>query len=78
MAAKSNTKIIREVLEKGQLFVDDKSGYRRFIYASCPNDGNASSVNRLERAGQALTRLLFRCPICGAEFESPIESLFLR
>jgi hypothetical protein len=78
MVARNKTKTIRKALKAGQLFVTDKTGYRRIIYASCPNDGNASPVCRQERSGQALTRLLFRCPICGTQFESPVESLFLR
>jgi hypothetical protein len=78
MVARSKTETIRKALEAGQLFVTAKTGYRRFIYASCPNDGNASPVCRQERSGQAFTRLLFRCPICGTQFESPTESLSLR
>ena len=78
MVSRGKTKHIRKALEAGQLFVADETGYRRFIYASCPNDGNASPVCRQERSGQAFTRLLFRCPICGTQFESPAESLLLR
>ena len=78
MAAKGKTKLIKKAHEIGQLFVADETGYRRFIYARCPNDRNDSPVYRQERAGQAFTRLLFRCPICGNQFESPIESLFLK
>lgn len=78
MAERSETERIREALDSGRLFVTDETGYRRFIYACCPQDGNDSSVRRQEKSGQALMRLLFRCPICQAEFESPIESLFLR
>lgn len=78
MAGGDDTERIRKALETGQLFVADETGYRRFIYARCPNDENASPVYRQERTGQAFTRLLFRCPICGTRFEGPIESLFLR
>jgi hypothetical protein len=78
MVVRNKTNIIRKALDAGQLFVADETGFRRFIHASCPNDGNPSAVCRQERSGQALTRLLFRCPLCGTEFESPIESLFLR
>lgn len=78
MVSRGKTKHIRKALEAGRLFVPDETGYRRFIYAHCPNDGNASTVCRQEKSGQAFTRLLFRCPICGTQFESPVESLFLR
>jgi len=78
MVARGETKRIRKALEAGQLYVADETGYRRFIYARCPNDREASPVYRQERAGRGFTRLLFRCSICGTRFESPIESLFLR
>jgi len=78
MVGSGETERIRKALDEGQLFVTDETGYRRFIYACCPKDGSASPVRRQERSGRALTRLLFSCPICGTEFESPIESLFLR
>ncbi len=78
MVASGETKRIRKALETGQLFVANETGYRRFIYARCPDDREASPVYRQERVGQGFTRLLFRCPICGTQFESPIKSLFLR
>jgi len=78
MAAKGETKRIRDALDAGRLFVADGSGYRRFIYATCPKDGNDCPVQRQERSGSALTRLVFRCTFCGTEFESPVKSLRLR
>lgn len=77
MAAKGERESIRRAIEAGQLYVADETGYRRFIHARCPEDGNACPVHRQERAGQAFTRLLFRCPVCGTQFESPAKSLFL-
>lgn len=78
MVSKGETKRIKKALEMGQLFIADETGYRRFIYARCPNDKNASPIWQQEKYGQAFTRLLFRCPMCGTQFECPVESLFLR
>lgn len=78
MAKKGETERIKAALKAGRLFVTDETGYRRFIYARCPNDGNDSPVCRQEKSGETLTRLIFRCPICQTEFESPVKSLFLR
>jgi hypothetical protein len=78
MAAKGETARIKRALETGQLSVTDATGYRRSIYAGCPRDRNPSPVCRQEKSGQALTRLVFRCPICGTEFERPVKSMFLR
>jgi hypothetical protein len=78
MVARTNKERIKRALEAGQLFVTDENGFRRFIYARCPKDGGDSPVYRQERSGQAFTRLVFRCPLCDTQFESPIESLLLR
>ncbi|MBE0481359.1 MAG: hypothetical protein IBX68_10325 [Dehalococcoidia bacterium] len=75
---KGSSAEIKRALESGRLFVADHDGYRRFIYSRCPNDGNDAPVYRQDRSGQAYTRLVFRCPICGTEFESPVKSMFLR
>ena len=78
MAAKSDAARIKRALETGQLFVTEQTGFKRFIYARCPKDRNDSPVYRQEKSGQALSRLIFRCPICGTEFERPVNSMFLR
>jgi len=78
MAATTDTARIKRALETGQLFVTGESGFRRFIYARCPKDRKDSPVCRQEKSGQALSRLIFRCPICGTEFERPVKSMFLR
>ena len=75
---KNETDEIKRALESGRLFAADQTGYRRFVYSRCPKDGNDAPVYLQERSGQAYTRLVFRCPICGNEFESPVESMFLR
>jgi len=78
MAATTDTARIKRALETGQLFVTEATGFRRFIYARCPKDRKDSPVCRQEKSGQALSRLIFRCPICGTEFERPVKSMFLR
>ena len=77
MIAKGETSAIRRALESGQLSVMDATGYRRYVHAPCPSDRSASPVLRHERAGQSITRLVFRCPVCGTQFEGDLKTLFL-
>jgi hypothetical protein len=74
---KGETGAIKQALESGQLSVTDATGYRRYIHAPCPKDRSASPVLRHERAGQPITRLVFRCPVCGTQFEGRLRSLYL-
>ena len=42
------TEGIREAMKAGLLGFAEETGCRRFIYASCPDDGNALSADRLQ------------------------------
>ncbi|MBI4333243.1 MAG: hypothetical protein HY673_18420 [Chloroflexi bacterium] len=71
---------IRQALSQGRLTVPDPvTGYHRSIYGRCPGDGNFSSnVSRIERSGQAITRVVFNCTVCGADFDAAPEAMLLR
>jgi hypothetical protein len=71
------TQAIKKALESGQEFIIDEGDRHRFIYAPCPNDGNPCSVHRINKSRQVLTRIVFLCPVCEKQFESPVESLSL-
>ena len=77
MIAKGEKGAIKKALESGQLSATDATGYRRYVHAPCPKDRNASPVLRHEKAGQSITRLVFRCPVCGTQFEGNLKTLFL-
>lgn len=80
MTAKSELEQIREALENGKLSIPDEEGYRRFIFARCPSDGQEASVYMVERSGgkDTITRVVFRCPVCGRWFDSSPEEMALR
>ncbi len=70
---------IKQMLSAGQLTVrDPATGYHRALYTHCPEDGYDSSVYRIERSGEAITRVIFRCPICGTQFDTVPEKMFIR
>ena len=79
MAVPSETEQIEKALTAGQLRVlDSGTGYHRSMYAHCPKDSRDASVWRTERSGQAISRVVFRCPTCGTEFDAKPAEMFLR
>ena len=70
---------IKQMLSTGHLTLPDPStGYHRSLYSRCPKDGHDSSIHRTERSGEAIIRVIFRCSICGKQFDAAPESMFLR
>jgi len=79
MAGKSNLKQIRLALSTGRLsVVDPTTGYHHSFCACCPADGHDSSVYRTDRSGQAITRVVFRCSVCGRQFDAGPKAISLR
>lgn len=73
---------ISRMLDQGEITcLDPKSGYRYSLCAVCKNDGNECSVASFEKSvaeKARVTRISFRCPICGIKFDALPEDLFLR
>jgi hypothetical protein len=80
MAKKNDLELIKQALSAGRLDVPDKTtGYHRSLYARCPRDKSASLVHRIDRsAEEGITRVVFRCPICGKQFDVTPEKMFLK
>ena len=79
MPHSSDLEQIKQVLLVGRLTVlDSATGYQRSLYASCPTDDHDSPVYRTEKSGEAITRVVFRCPICSGQFDVTPEHMFLR
>jgi hypothetical protein len=58
--------------------VDPKTGYKYSMVARCPKNCDFVSVARIERAGQSLSKVTFRCTSCFTEFEAGQEDIYLR
>ena len=70
---------IKQMLSAGHLTIPDPStGYQRAIYAHCPRDRHDSAIYRIERSGEAISRVVFICPICSKHFDTLPEEMFLR
>lgn len=79
MGTKSEISLIKQALSAGRLTVPDKTtGYHRSIYACCPSEGYESPVHRIERAGNSISRVIFRCPICSNQFDAAPKNMLLR
>ncbi len=79
MGQKKELGQIKQMLSAGRLTIPDlTTGYHRSLYACCPEDGNDSPVHRIDRSGEAITQVVFRCPICSGQFSTAPENMFLR
>jgi len=70
---------VKRMFEQGQpALVDVQTGYKYCMVARCPTDGNFASVARIERAGQSLSKVTFRCTSCFTEFEVSQDDIYIR
>jgi hypothetical protein len=58
--------------------IDNQTGYKYSMVARCPKDGNYSSMIRIERSGQSLSKVIFRCTSCFTEFEADQNDIYIR
>ena len=74
-----DTEKVKKMFEQGQSnLVDAQTKYKYSLVAKCPNDGNFSSVVRIERMGESLSRVIFRCVACFTDFEVNQDDIYLR
>ena len=75
--AKDTEKVKRMFVLGQPALVDAETGYKYSMVARCPKDGNFASVARIERAGESLSRVTFRCASCFAEFEVSQDDIYV-
>ena len=79
MARKSDLEKIKQMLASGRLTSPDPvTGFHRALYTHCPKDRHDCSVYRIDRSGEVITQVVFRCPICGEQFTAGPVKMFLR
>jgi hypothetical protein len=70
---------VKRMFVQGQPeLVDLQTRYKYSMVARCPNDGDFASVARIERVGQSLSRVTFRCASCFTEFEVSQDNIYIR
>ncbi len=79
MSTQTELQRIKDMLCRGQLSVrDPATGLYHYLYARCPKSGHESPVHRVDKSGVAIIRVVFRCPVCGWDFDAGAEDMFLR
>ena len=74
-----DTNKVKRMFAQGQPdLVDVQTGYKYSMVARCPKDGDFASVARIERAGQSLSKVTFRCTSCFTEFEVSQDDIYIR
>ena len=70
---------VKRMFAQGQTeLVDAQTGYKYSMVSECPKDGSFASVARIEKAGQSLSKVTFRCTSCFTEFEAAQGDIYLR
>ena len=70
-------KVKRMFLQGQPTLVDPESKYKYSMVARCPKDGDYASVARIERAGGALSRVIFQCTSCFSQFEVSQDEIYV-
>ena len=79
METVKNPEKVKRMFEQGQpALVDVQTGHKYHMVAHCPKDGNFASVARIERAGQSLSKVTFRCTSCFTEFKVSQDDIYIR
>ena len=74
-----DTEKVKRMFVQGQPdLLDMQTKYKYSMVARCPKDGNLSSVARIEKAGQSLSKVTFRCSSCFTEFEVSQDDIYIR
>ena len=74
-----DTDKVKRMFVQGQTeLVDVQTKYKYSMVARCPKDGEFASVARIEKAGQSLSKVTFRCTSCFTEFEAAQGDIYLR
>jgi hypothetical protein len=74
---KDTEKVERMFLQGHPDLVDPQTKYKYSMVARCPKDSNFSSVARIEKAGQSLSKVIFRCASCFTEFEVSQDDIYI-
>jgi hypothetical protein len=70
---------VKTMFEKGQpTVVNGQTGHKYDMVARCPKDGNFAPVTRIEKEGQFLGKVTFRCTSCFTEFEVSQDDIYIR
>ncbi|APV43758.1 hypothetical protein Dform_00400 [Dehalogenimonas formicexedens] len=70
MEAKKAPAMVKKMFETGKItLVDPDTKYRYSLTAKCPDDGEYADVARFDKAGNTLSRVVFKCVQCEEEFE---------
>ena len=68
----------KRMFDKGQTtLVDPSTGYKYSMTACCPKDGSFSSIVEIEKSGESLSRVVFKCSQCSTLFEAEQEEIYL-
>lgn len=74
-----DTERVKRMFDQGQSTLPDaQTGYKYSMVARCLKDGNFSSVARIERAGESLSKVTFRCTSCLNDFEVGQDDIYIR
>jgi len=76
-AVKDPVRVKRMFAEGEVSMVDPVSKYRYSLVAKCPKDGGDAYVDRFDKAGHSLSRVVFQCGTCLNQFEAQVDDVMV-
>jgi hypothetical protein len=78
MNAVKDMEKVKRIFASGHIsMVDPETKYRYSLMAYCPKDNGAAYVERYERSGPSLSRVVFSCSQCFHTFEAAADNLWV-
>ena len=69
---------VKRMFSQGQTsIVDTSTGYKYSMTAYCPKDGSFASIAEIEKSGESLSRVVFKCSQCSTLFEAKQGDIYL-
>ena len=69
---------VKSMFNQGQTsLMDTSTGYKYTMTACCPKDGSFASIAEIEKSGESLSRVVFKCSQCSTLFEAKQEEIYL-
>jgi len=78
MEAVKDAEKVKQIFASGHVtMVDPETKYRYSLMAYCPRDHGPAYVERYERMGQSLSRVVFSCNNCLHNFEASPDEIWI-
>ena len=78
MKAKRFPSMVKKMFDEGEVsMVYPVTKDRYSLTANCPGESEYAEIARYDKSGHSLKRVVFKCAVCGMEFEVPQDKIMV-